>query len=58
MKLNKELAWAVFGINTQKSIAARFVTGENLLSEMMKYKQLCKCNCANVANNLYTIITK
>jgi hypothetical protein len=51
MKLNKELAWAFFGINTSKSIAAmtkifvlmmkneiRFVTSENLLSEMMKYK--------------------
>jgi hypothetical protein len=56
MKLNKGLAWAVFGINTSKSIAAmtkifvlmmkneiRFVTGENLLSEMMKYKA-CKDN--------------
>ena len=52
MKSNKELAWAIFyGMNTYKSIAAmnkililmmkneiRYVTGENLLSEMMKYK--------------------
>ena len=52
MKSNKELAWAIFyGMNPYKSIAAmkkifvlimkneiRYVTGENLLSEMMKYK--------------------
>ena len=52
MKSNKELAWAIsYGMNTYKSIAAMnkifvlmmkneimFVTGENLLSEMMKYK--------------------
>jgi len=54
MKSNKELSWAMFyGMNTYKSIATmqkifahmmkneiRYVTGENLLNEMMKYINL------------------